>query len=97
LIERIGAALAVEPGQILIVGHSDNVPVIAARSFDNVELSRRRAQLVAERMAPTIGGEQRMSVEGRGDTQAIASNDTPTGRQRNRRVEVLLSREGRIP
>ena len=48
-------------------------------------------------MAPTIGGEQRMSVEGRGDTQAIASNDTPTGRQRNRRVEVLLSREGRIP
>ena len=97
LIERIGAALAVEPGQILIVGHSDNVPVIAARSFDNVELSRRRAQLVAERMAPTIGGEQRMLVEGRGDTQAIASNDTPTGRQRNRRVEVLLSREGRIP
>lgn len=97
LIERIGAALALEPGEILVVGHSDNVPILARRPLDNAELSRRRAQMVAERMAPTIGGEGRMSVEGRGDKQPIASNDTPTGRQRNRRVEVLLSREGRLP
>lgn len=97
LIERIGAALAVEPGRIVIVGHSDNVPIIAGRSFDNIELSRRRAQMVAERMAPNMGGEDRISVEGRGDTQPIASNDTPSGRERNRRVEVLLSRESRAP
>ena len=36
----------------------------------------------------------RLSVEGKGETQPIASNDTSEGKALNRRVEILLAREG---
>lgn len=96
LIERIGAALATEPGRILVVGHSDNIPVAGGTQETNVNLSRRRAQLVADRLAPTVGSQQRIAVEGRGASEPIASNATEAGREQNRRVEVLLAREGAV-
>lgn len=84
----VGGALQVD-----IEGHTDNVGNSAA----NLSLSEARAKAVREWLqakAPTFFPENRVRVAGFGDAQPIASNDTPDGRARNRRVTVVLGSKG---
>jgi type VI secretion system protein ImpK len=91
LLGRIGAALKTVPGKVIVVGHTDNTkPGLSARFPSNYELSKARATAVRDLLAERAGPETRYSVEGRGDSEPLASNDTPAGRSRNRRVEVVL-------
>ncbi len=63
----------------------------------NLDLSQRRANAV--RSTLTAGGVEasRIAVRGYGESYPVASNETPVGRQLNRRVEVIISdEEGRI-
>ena len=80
--------------RIMINGHSDNVPlgpVLAERFKDNWGLSMARALATADFFADEAGiGPERMTVSGLGATQPIADNETPEGRQQNRRVEISL-------
>jgi len=70
--------------KLRIVGHTDNVGTAAS----NLDLSKRRAASVAKILADQFGVDAgRFTTDGRGDTQAIASNATPEGRAMNRRVE----------
>jgi chemotaxis protein MotB len=56
----------------------------------NLDLSKRRAQAVASVLASQFGVESaRLTVNGFGSAQPIASNDTPEGRAANRRVEFV--------
>ncbi|MEM7363631.1 MAG: OmpA family protein [Pseudomonadota bacterium] len=80
--------------EILIVGHTDNVP-IALRNredfIDNMILSDERARNLAE----YIGGKmsfQRVNYIGVGDLYPIGDNANEVGRKQNRRVEFLLKR-----
>ncbi len=68
-----------------IAGHTDNV----GDEFYNYDLGRKRAQSVAA-IANQIGAISRTDTYG--EMQPIASNDTPDGRARNRRVEIFCSR-----
>ncbi len=76
-----------------IVGHTDSVGDDKA----NLELSKARAAAVREWLASKGGLDaKRITVEGRGETEPIAPNETdagdnPVGRQRNRRVEIKIS------
>ncbi len=79
--------LAKAPGQILINGYTDNVP---GRFMSNVELSQKRAESVRQVLVQRLGSPQRFRAEGHGDSDPIASNATPQGRARNRRVEILV-------
>jgi type VI secretion system protein ImpK len=91
LLGRIGAALKTVPGKVIVVGHTDNTkPGLSARFPSNYELSKARATAVRDLLAERAGPEARYSVEGRGDSEPLASNDTPAGRSRNRRVEIVL-------
>lgn len=91
LIDRIGQALANEAGSILVVGHTDNVPIRSIRFPSNQELSNARAEAVSALLATTLGTTgDRLSAEGRGDTEPIAPNETAEGRQQNRRIEIIL-------
>jgi len=91
LLGRIGDALKTVPGKVIVVGHTDNTkPGLSARFPSNYELSKARATAVRDLLAERAGPEARYSVEGRGDSEPLASNDTPAGRSRNRRVEVVL-------
>ena len=93
LLNRIGEALRDEPGRVLVSGHTDNIPVRRSLRFpSNVELSLARADAVAGSLAGQLGGRARLTAEGRADTEAIAANDRPEGRARNRRVEIQLLR-----
>jgi len=71
---------------IIIEGHTDNVGSDAS----NQALSTRRAESVQSYLLQQGIGSQRMTSRGLGQSQPIASNDSETGRQQNRRVEIII-------
>jgi type VI secretion system protein ImpK len=91
LIERIGEELATRPGRILVTGYTDNVPLRRSPRFaSNLELSEARANLIGALLAGPLQGKGRLTILGKGEADPIASNATPEGRARNRRVDIVL-------
>ncbi len=72
--------------KILIEGHTDST----GPEDYNLELSRRRAQSVANFMAGLQVDPTRFTIMGYGDEQPVASNETAEGRQMNRRVDIAV-------
>ena len=92
-LKHVALTLDKEPNRILVVGHSDNTPLKSSIKFkDNQDLSEKRAVAIAELLRPNLTDKDRLDTAGRGDTQPIASNKTPEGRARNRRVEIRIPR-----
>lgn len=73
--------------RIVIVGHTDSQGDAAA----NQRLSENRARAVMNYFAAKGVNPKRMTAEGRGENQPIASNDTTSGRAHNRRIEIELN------
>jgi type VI secretion system protein ImpK len=94
LMTRIGEALREERGQVLVIGHSDNQPIRTVRFPSNYALSAARAESAKAAILRGLGDPRRIAAEGRADSEPIASNATAEGREANRRIEVLLRREG---
>ena len=70
-----------------VLGHTDSV----GSATYNQKLSENRARSVAEYLAGQGVQSARLLIAGRGENQPIASNSTPEGRARNRRVEIQIS------
>jgi type VI secretion system protein ImpK len=94
LLERIGVALKAEQGSVLVIGHSDNQPIKTVQFPSNFHLSTARADAVRNTIARTVGDPARITSEGRADSEPLAPNATPEGREQNRRIEVVLRRQG---
>lgn len=90
LLHRIGESLNQLPGQVLITGHTDSTPIRSTRYPSNWHLSKARAQAVADVIKQDLDEPTRTAAEGRADLEPVAPNDTPTGRAKNRRVEIIL-------
>jgi type VI secretion system protein ImpK len=90
LVDRVGEALGAFDGTASIVGHTDSTPVRTARFPNNTLLSLARAGAVHQRLAPKLGARWDLATEGRGDADPIASNATATGRERNRRIDIVI-------
>jgi len=92
LLTKVGNSVAKSSGRLFIEGHTDNVPVVFNERFrSNWDLSGARAGSVADFMSARTGiAPGRMSVSGYADTRPIDSNDSATGRARNRRIEVIV-------
>jgi type VI secretion system protein ImpK len=90
ILERIGEAVNEEPGPLVISGHSDNIPIRSVKFPSNWHLSVARAKAVLDLMAKKVTDPKRLTAEGRGDSQPIAPNTTPEGREQNRRIEVTV-------
>ncbi len=91
LLLKIGSVLAEGKGEVIIAGHTDNVPVYGGPYGSNLKLSIARAATVAEfLLAKSAIPASRVSTMGYGKYRPIASNDTNEGRKRNRRVEIIL-------
>lgn len=95
LMRRIGEGLKLEPGRVLVQGHSDNQPIRTVRFPSNFALSLARAQEAGNLIVAANGEPARFTIEGKADAEPIAPNNTPEGREDNRRIEVILLREGR--
>jgi type VI secretion system protein ImpK len=94
LVGRIGDALNGESAPILVIGHTDNIPVGAGSALgDNMAISVARASSAAQMLRKHVSDPSRVSFEGRGETNPIASNATEEGRARNRRVEFQIATE----
>ncbi len=72
--------------RLRIEGHTDSR---GTEEF-NMQLSRERAQSVADHLAENGVDRSRMEIVGMGESRPIASNDTPEGRANNRRVEITV-------
>lgn len=90
VVRRIAAAVGQVPGQVLVTGHSDNVPIFSARFPSNWHLSEARARSVLEVLTASSADHGRFRHEGRADTEPLAENATPEGRARNRRVDIAV-------
>lgn len=74
-----------------IVGHTDNQPTVHSVYPDNQALSLARAKAVVKFLVDLLGMDPKiLNPVGMGDSQPKASNDTPEGREANRRVEVVI-------
>lgn len=94
LLERIGLALKEENGPVKVIGYTDSEPIRTIAFPSNFQLSTARAQAASTIIGAALGEPSRITVEGRADADPIAPNATPEGRERNRRIEVVLTRQG---
>jgi len=75
---------------IRIEGHTDNVPINTMKYSSNWDLSAARALSVVHMMMNEGIASQRLRVVAFGDTRPIASNAQLVGRQKNRRVNIVI-------
>jgi len=69
-----------------VVGHTDS----QGPELYNQGLSERRAEAVARHMRAQGVDGNRLIIEGRGESEPLASNDTERGREQNRRVDIVI-------
>jgi len=77
-----------------IEGHTDNVPIATAEFPSNWELSASRAARVARLFVENGIDPKRISISGLGEFRPEASNDTDEGRNKNRRVKLIVLDDG---
>jgi len=97
LLDRIGRALKDEKGKLQVIGYTDDRPIHNVQFPSNFQLSVARAEAAKGILASTIGDGARLNAEGRGQSDPIASNATPEGREQNRRIEIVLHRASATP
>jgi len=92
VLDKVSRILREElPNQpISIEGHTDNEPIRHSGWKDNWELSLARARAVLTYLVNQRGFDpSRVAAAGYGEYRPLASNESPEGRQQNRRVEIV--------
>lgn len=88
ILDRFAAGLVDYPvTTVNIIGHTDSTGSDAI----NDPLSLSRADAVRDYLAARGVDPQRIRIEGRGEHEPVATNDTAAGRARNRRVEIFVA------
>ena len=94
VLKKLGETLkGYEDKIIRVVGHTDNVQIaksLQATYPTNWELSVARATNVVRYLQEVGVPPERLVPSGRGEYEPVADNSTPEGRQKNRRIEILL-------
>lgn len=77
---------------VLIEGNTDNVPISRQNIRNNWDLSSLRASSVVQALQNTYGVDpKRLTAGGRGEYNPIASNDSASGREKNRRTQIIIT------
>jgi chemotaxis protein MotB len=81
-----------DSSEIVVTGHTDDVPVGAGSEFrDNLGLASARASSVVREIANSgLIDASRMTAVSKGETDPIADNSTAEGREQNRRIEIEI-------
>ncbi len=94
VLKKVSNSLkSIKQNKIQIEGHTDNIPIgpVLAQKFpSNWELSTARATQVVRLLAREEVDPTNMLAAGMAEFAPVASNDTPEGRQQNRRIEIVL-------
>lgn len=95
-LNRIAAFLKKHPGrETRVEGHTDNLPIsgtLARRYPTNWELSSARAIRVVRNLQSMGVSAERLSATGRSFYSPVASNNSESGRSKNRRIVILMGR-----
>jgi chemotaxis protein MotB len=96
VLARIAPALAKSPYDVVVEGHSDNIPMFSKQFPSNWELSSARASAVARYLLANGFNKNRIKVLGMADTSPmwpnidVKGNPIPDNQKRNRRVVLLI-------
>ncbi|MGR9116702.1 MAG: OmpA/MotB family protein [Gammaproteobacteria bacterium] len=90
LLQGLAPLLKQASGLIFIEGHTDNRPIKTPQFPSNWELGSARATSVLHYLTTQGLDSNRMRAVTYADTMPIADNSTPAGREKNRRVNILL-------
>ena len=90
LLQRVAAALKEVPGQIAVIGHSDDAPAPSLQFPSGWHLSHAWAKTVMAQLASAGVPASRLRAEGRADAEPLLPNVDAAARARNRRVEIEL-------
>lgn len=92
VLEKVGVMLERYAESIIeIEGHTDNVPIHSSQFANNNELSSARALSVFDFLLENTNlNPANIKHSGRGEYVPVASNETPEGRAKNRRVEIKI-------
>ena len=92
IMQKIAKVSAKGAGQVNVSGHTDDVPLIFGGQYrDNWDLAAARASSVVQELAKanTIPSEKLRAISF-GETKPIEQNDTESGREKNRRIEIEI-------
>jgi len=90
LLDRLAQALKGTPGQIAVIGHTDDAPVSSPQFPSQWHLSNARARAVVAVLTQDGIAADRLRAEGRADAEPLLPNDSDAARARNRRIEIEL-------
>ena len=91
LPERLAQALRPENGAIKVLVYTDSQPERSVAFPSNFALSTARAKAVRTALARTLPDPARITAEGRADADPVVPNSTAEGREKNRRIDILLA------
>lgn len=92
-LEKLGETLSGRNQKITITGYTDSVPIENFQFPSNWELSAARAATVARTFIYMGVDKTLITIEGKGDNEAVAPNNSPYGRSLNRRVIILVNKK----
>jgi len=90
ILGSLGNFLNSISNQIVVEGHTDNVPIMKRKFPSNWELSVARATNVVKYLTGMGISPKRLAAVGYGETRPIYPNDTEENKAKNRRVEILI-------
>lgn len=95
-VVAVGKVLADNPEiSVLIEGHTDNDKILGSIGGgieNNWDLSTKRATAIVNILSENKGvNKQNLTAAGRGEFAPLVSNDTPEGKAKNRRIEIILT------
>jgi chemotaxis protein MotB len=91
IMNRISVVSMGAESSITVSGHTDDVPISNTAYRDNWDLAAARASSVVQAMQDTgMVSAGRMKAVSYGETQPVASNSTPEGREENRRIVIEI-------
>ena len=93
VLRKVAERLRSLPNRVEVQGHTDNVALRASASYpSNWELAAARSARVVRLFADSGVSAERLTVVSFGEHAPVASNETPAGRAKNRRIEIRLQR-----
>lgn len=91
IIQRIAFNALTSSSKITVTGHTDNVPIGGGIYRDNWDLAAARAASVVQAVQNTgMVAASNLQAVSKGENDPVDTNDTPEGRERNRRIEIEI-------
>ena len=91
-VEQLASVLSQNKDiNVLIEGHTDNVPYTGATIIDNWDLSVKRATAIVRILENKGVSQTQITAAGRSEYVPVGTNETKEGKAKNRRIEIILT------